>query len=37
MVAELNLLELWIPEQMEPGTLFMLVQTGEFGKVKTLF
>ena len=27
MVAELNLLEVWIPEQMEPGTLFMLEQS----------
>jgi hypothetical protein len=24
MVAELDLLEVWIPEQMQPGTLFML-------------
>ncbi len=24
MEAELNLLEVWIPEQMQPGTMFML-------------
>jgi hypothetical protein len=32
MVAELNLLEVWIPEQMEPGTMFMLEQAGELGR-----
>jgi hypothetical protein len=32
MVAELNLLEVWIPEQMQPGTLFLLEQAGELGK-----
>ncbi len=37
MVAELNLLEVWIPEQMEPGTLFMLEQAGELGKVENPF
>ncbi len=26
MVAELNFLEEWIPEQMEPGTMFLLEQ-----------
>jgi hypothetical protein len=34
MVAELNYLEVWIPEQMEPGTLFMLEQAGELGKAE---
>jgi hypothetical protein len=32
MVAELNLLEVWIPEQMQPGTLFLLEQAGDLGK-----
>jgi hypothetical protein len=32
MVAELNFLEEWIPEQMEPGTLFLLEQAGDLGK-----
>jgi hypothetical protein len=34
MIAELNYLEVWIPEQMEPGTLFMLEQAGELGKAE---
>jgi hypothetical protein len=32
MVAELNLLDVWIPEQMQPGTLFMLEEAGELGR-----
>lgn len=32
MVAELDLLEEWIPEQMQPGTLFLLEQAGDLGK-----
>ena len=32
MVAELNLIEEWIPEQMEPGTLFLLEQVGDHGR-----
>jgi hypothetical protein len=32
MVAELNFLEVWIPEQMQPGTLFLLEQAGDLGK-----
>ena len=32
MVAELSLLEVWIPEQMQPGTLFLLEQAGDLGK-----
>jgi hypothetical protein len=32
MTAELNFLEVWIPEQMQPGTLFLLEQAGEMGK-----
>ena len=34
MVAELDLLDVWIPEQMQPGTLFLLEQPGELGKVE---
>ena len=37
MVAELNYLEVWIPEQMEPGTLFMLEQAGELGRAENPF
>lgn len=37
MVAELNFLEVWIPEQMQPGTLFMLDQSGELGKAENPF
>lgn len=37
MVAELNLLDVWIPEQMEPGTLFLLEHAGELGKVENPF
>jgi hypothetical protein len=32
MVAELNVLNEWIPEAMEPGTLFMLENAGEMGE-----
>jgi hypothetical protein len=31
MVAELDLLDVWIPEQMQPGTMFMLEQAAELG------
>ena len=31
MMAELQLLEEWIPEQMEPGTLFVLESAGTMG------
>ena len=34
MVAELSFLEVWIPEQMQPGTLFMLEQAGDLGKAE---
>ena len=34
MVADLNFLEVWIPEQMEPGTLFLLEQNEKPGKVE---
>ncbi|CAN5472095.1 hypothetical protein BH10ACI4_BH10ACI4_22600 [soil metagenome] len=37
MEAELNLLEVWIPEQMEPGTIYMLEHAGELGKVENPF
>ena len=32
MIAELQLLEEWIPEQMEPGTLFVLENAGTMGE-----
>ena len=32
MVAELNILTEWIPEQMQPGTVFVLENAGEVGK-----
>jgi len=32
MIAELNVLSEWIPEQMEPGTLFVLENAGEVGE-----
>ncbi len=31
MVAELNVLNEWIPEQMQPGTIFVLENAGEVG------
>jgi len=34
MVAELSFLEVWIPEQMQPGTLFVLEQAGDLGKAE---
>ena len=32
MRAELDLLEVWIPEQMQPGTIFLLERTCLLGK-----
>jgi hypothetical protein len=32
MVAEINVLNEWIPEQMEPGTIFILENAGEDGE-----
>jgi len=32
--SELQLLEQWIPEQMEPGTLFLLENAGALGDAK---
>ena len=32
MVQELNVLTEWIPEQMQPGTLFVLENAGEEGQ-----
>lgn len=32
MVAEINFLSEWIPEQMGPGTLFILENAGEVGE-----
>jgi hypothetical protein len=31
MVAELNIVTEWLPEQMEPGTIFVLENAGEVG------
>ena len=31
MVAELNIITEWIPEHMEPGSLFVLENAGEVG------
>jgi len=32
MVGELNVLSEWIPEQMSPGTIFVLENAGEVGE-----
>jgi hypothetical protein len=32
MVQELNVLSEWIPEQMQPGTLFVLENAGDMGE-----
>ncbi len=32
MVGELSVLGEWIPEQMEPGTIFVLENAGEMGE-----
>jgi hypothetical protein len=32
MIAELSILDVWIPEQMEPGTVFLLERAGKLGK-----
>ena len=37
MRAELNLLEVWSPEQMQPGTMFLMEQGGELSRVKNPF
>jgi hypothetical protein len=37
MIAELNFLEVWIPEQMQPGTLFLLEHESENGKEENPF
>jgi hypothetical protein len=34
MLTELELLGEWIPEQMEPGTLFVLENAGTMGEAK---
>ena len=31
MIGELSVLNEWIPEQMEPGTIFVLENAGEIG------
>ena len=35
MVGELDILSEWIPEQMQPGTVFVLENAGEIGEKKT--
>jgi len=37
MIAELDLIDVWIPEQMQPGTLFLLEKAGELGKAENPF
>ena len=37
MSGELNLLNEWIPEQMEPGTIFILENAGECGEKEDPF
>lgn len=37
MVGELNILSEWIPEQMEPGTVFVLENAGEVGEPEDPF
>lgn len=37
MSSELQLLDQWIPEQMEPGTLFLLENPGLLGDAKDPF
>ena len=37
MVAELNILTEWIPEQMGPGTVFVLENAGEIGEPQDPF
>jgi hypothetical protein len=32
MVAELEILSEWIPEQMQPGTIFVLENAGQIGE-----
>ncbi len=34
MVAEVDVLNEWIPEQMHPGTLFLLENAGEMGEAE---
>ncbi len=34
MVGEVSILSEWIPEQMEPGTLFVLENAGEVGETE---
>ena len=34
MVAELDILNEWIPEEMHPGTLFLLENAGELGEAE---
>ncbi len=37
MVAEVNILNEWIPEQMGPGTIFVLENAGEVGESEDPF
>jgi hypothetical protein len=34
MTAELDLLDVWIPEQMQPGTIFLLERAGDLGSAE---
>ena len=34
MIGELSVLSEWIPEQMEPGTIFVLENAGDVGEKK---
>ena len=34
MVAELDILNEWIPEQMQPGTIFVLTDAGVVGRAR---
>ena len=36
MVAELEILSEWIPEQMQPGTIFVLENAGQSARRKIL-
>lgn len=37
MIAELDLIDVWIPEQMQPGTIFMLEGMTDLGSAENPF
>ncbi len=37
MVADLSFIEEWIPEQMEPGTVFVLENAGTMGEPRNAY